>query len=393
MCRMNPVLHQAHWVTSLIAVIGVLTALFAATIATSQTDIKKVLAYSTISQLGYMFLGVGSEAYVGAVFMMIAHAFYKALLFLGAGSVIHGMHDEQDMRRMGRLRKFLPVTAGTFIVGWLAIAGVPPFSGFWAKDEILLNAWYKNPVLWALGIVTAFMTAYYMTRQLVMVFYGESHWEDAKDAHEAEVHASHADAHAQQEPVAVAAHEGTDDHGGRKPHESPWIMLIPLIVLAIGSIGGGVLNLPLRSNLEYLRQWLEPVVGASEQTLPDDITGPKLIFVLIAVIAALGGIVVAYLVYQRRRLRAIEPAVLAHAYYIDDELAAFVGGPGTEAFDGVAWFDQHVVDGAVMGTAALTRREGSWLRRFQSGFVRNYALGISLGAVLLLVWFVMRGVF
>ena len=149
--------------------VGVLTALFAATIAVAQNDIKKVLAYSTVSQLGYMFLAVGSGAYVAAIFHMITHAFFKALLFLGAGSVIHGMHDEQDMRRMGALRKLMPITAVTFIVGWLAIAGVPPFAGFWSKDEILLNACDKSPVLWVIGLVTALLTAYYMSRQVFMV--------------------------------------------------------------------------------------------------------------------------------------------------------------------------------------------------------------------------------
>ena len=179
MVRMNPVLSvAADWLPTTIAWIGVITALFAATIAIAQNDIKKVLAYSTVSQLGYMFLAVGSGAYVAAIFHMITHAFFKALLFLGSGSVIHGMHDEQDMRRMGRLRALLPVTAMTFIFGWLAIAGVPPFAGFWSKDEILLFSLAKSPALYLLGLVTALLTAYYMTRQVVMVFFGEAKWED-----------------------------------------------------------------------------------------------------------------------------------------------------------------------------------------------------------------------
>src|SRR5690606_40760411 len=143
-----------------------IAALFAATIAVAQNDIKKVLAYSTVSQLGYMFLAVGTWAYVAAIFHMVTHAFFKALLFLGSGSVIHGMGDEQDMRRMGNLRKYMPITAGTFIVGWLAIAGVPPFAGFWSKDEILLYAFDANPVLWGIGLVTALLTAFYMSRQV-----------------------------------------------------------------------------------------------------------------------------------------------------------------------------------------------------------------------------------
>ena len=179
MVRVNPILDAAPGVLTLIAVIGALTAFFAATIACAQNDIKKVLAYSTVSQLGYMFLAVGSGAYIAAIFHMVTHAFFKALLFLGAGSVIHGMHDEQDMKKMGALRKWLPITSGTFIVGWLAIAGVPPFSGFWSKDDILLAAWEKNRALWLIGLVTALMTAYYMSRQVFLVFYGGERWKHA----------------------------------------------------------------------------------------------------------------------------------------------------------------------------------------------------------------------
>src|SRR4051812_27786298 len=205
MVRMNPVLSvSADWLPTTIAWIGVITALFAATIAVAQNDIKKVLAYSTVSQLGYMFLAVGSGAYVAAIFHMITHAFFKALLFLGSGSVIHGMHDEQDMRRMGRLRALLPVTAITFMVGWLAIAGVPPFAGFWSKDEILQFSLAKSPALYFLGLVPALLTAYYMTRQVVMVFFGEAKWEDHAPDHGA--------------------------HGELKPHESPPIMLGPLVI-------------------------------------------------------------------------------------------------------------------------------------------------------------------
>ena len=202
MTRLNPVLAASHeWAPTLVAVVGAGTALFAATIAVAQHDIKRVLAYSTISQLGYMFLAVGSGAYVAAIFHMVTHAFFKALLFLGSGSVIHGMHHEQDMRRMGALRAAMPVTAGTFIVGWLAIAGVPPFAGFWSKDEILLYVHAKSPVLWAVGLVTALLTAYYMTRQVVLVFFGEPRWTSRADDHGA--------------------------HGDAAPHESPASMLAP----------------------------------------------------------------------------------------------------------------------------------------------------------------------
>ncbi len=186
--RLNPILAQADpWSTAAIAWVGALTALVAALAAVVQTDIKKVLAYSTVSQLGYLFLAIGVGGYVPAIFHMVTHAFFKALLFLGSGSVIHGLHDEQDMRRMGGLTKFMPITAGTFIVGWLAIAGVPPFAGFWSKDEILLYAWNESPVLWAIGLVTAILTAFYMTRQVVLTFFGRTRF---FDPHQEEIDAA-----------------------------------------------------------------------------------------------------------------------------------------------------------------------------------------------------------
>ncbi len=183
--RLNPVLAQADlWSTGLVAWVGAITALVAATIAVAQNDIKKVLAYSTVSQLGYLFLAVGVGGYVPAMFHMITHAFFKALLFLGSGSVIHGLDDEQDMRRMGGVSKFMPITAFTFIIGWLAIAGVPPFSGFWSKDEILLYAWNADAIggkaLWAIGLVTALLTAFYMTRQVILTFFGRTRFFDVR---------------------------------------------------------------------------------------------------------------------------------------------------------------------------------------------------------------------
>ncbi len=177
--RMNPVLALADgWAVDAVAWVGALTALFAATVAVAQNDIKKVLAYSTVSQLGYLFLAVGVGAYVPAIFHMVTHAFFKALLFLGSGSVIHGLHDEQDMRKMGGLARFMPITSMTFIIGWLAIAGVPPFAGFWSKDEILLYAWNENKILWAIGLVTALLTAFYMTRQVILTFFGRTRFYD-----------------------------------------------------------------------------------------------------------------------------------------------------------------------------------------------------------------------
>ncbi len=179
--RVNPIIAEsAAWAPSMIAWIGAGTALFAATIAVAQNDIKKVLAYSTVSQLGYMFLAVGTGAYVAAIFHMITHAFFKALLFLGSGSVIHGMHHDQDMRHYGGLRKLMPITSATFIIGWLAMAGVPPFSGFWSKDEILAYAYNDSKALWAVGLVTAVLTAFYMSRQVFMTFFGGYRYADAR---------------------------------------------------------------------------------------------------------------------------------------------------------------------------------------------------------------------
>ncbi len=373
MVRVNPVLSvAADWVPTMIAWIGVGTALFAATIAVAQNDIKKVLAYSTVSQLGYMFLAVGTGAYVAAIFHMITHAFFKALLFLGSGSVIHGMHDEQDMRKMGRLRLLLPVTAGTFIIGWLAIAGVFPFAGFWSKDEILLFTLADNTALYLVGLVTALLTAYYMTRQVIMVFFGEARWEDKSAEHGA--------------------------HGDAKPHESPWVMLGPLVVLAVLSTVGGFIQMPFSETTERLGRWLHPVVEPAEGIGEANIDGTwadEHIFLLaiIALSVAIAGIIAAYLVYQRKRVRAIEPAILANAWYYDQAVTEFMGGPGRESFEATAWFDANVVDGTVNGAGQTVREAAGGVRRIQNGYVRASAGVISVGVALLLAWLVVfRGI-
>jgi NADH-quinone oxidoreductase subunit L len=371
MTRINPVLSAATETSTVIAIVGLATAFIAATIAVAQNDIKRVLAYSTISQLGYMFLAVGCGAYVAAVFHMVMHAFFKALLFLGSGSVIHGLHDEQDMRRMGALRLVMPVTAFTFIIGWLAIAGVPPFAGFWSKDEILLFAYDKSPILWFFGLVTALLTAYYMTRQVAMVFFGDARWEEARPA-----------------PQAVGA-AVNHEHAGR-PHESGSLMLLPLVVLAILSVIGGALNLPI-ANLDFLAEWLHPVVEEGEQVLAAGTEDLQVLLGVIASVVAIAGIVIGWLVYERKRLSAVEPAALAHAYYYDESISRFVAGPGRATFAAFAWFDANVIDGAVNGVGRLFRASGGQLRKLQTGYVRNYALGVGLGAVALLAWFLYRG--
>jgi len=368
MTRMSPVLHASYeWAPMVIACVGAATALFAATIAVAQNDIKKVLAYSTVSQLGYMFLAVGSGAYVAAIFHMVTHAFFKALLFLGSGSVIHGMHHEQDMRRMGALRKLMPVTAITFIIGWLAIAGVPPFAGFWSKDEILLYVYANNRGLYVVGLLTALLTAYYMTRQVIMVFYGEAKWKDHAHDHGA--------------------------HGDFEPHESPKIMLFPLIVLAGLSVVGGAMQLPFSKKLHFLEHWLEPVIEESEANISKTWAYEnKYVLLVIAILIAATGIAAAFAVYGKKKVKAVEPRVLEQAWFYDAGAAKLVGGPGRAAFNAVAWADSRIVDGAVNGTATLVRNVAGQVRKSQNGFTRVYAALMAVGAVALLAWFLFRGV-
>jgi NADH-quinone oxidoreductase subunit L len=394
MTRVNPILAAGYdWVPDLIAWVGAITALVAATIAVAQKDIKKVLAYSTISQLGYMFLAVGVGAYVAAMFHMVTHAFFKANLFLGSGSVIHGMGDEQDMRRMGALRKVMPITAATFIVGWLAIAGIPPFAGFWSKDEILLAAYDVRPELWVIGLVTALLTAFYMSRQVFLVFFGKERWNEDPDA--APVASP---APADDDPVPAGVAHAADDaggdahgaHGEVHPHESPWLMTLPLVVLAVASFLGGAVNLPLFGHdSTFLTNWLEPVVGENELHVEVP-TGTKVALAAVAAVIALVGIGVASLVYLQRRLKPVEPKVLEHAWYYDETVSRLVGGPGRAAFEGVAAFDRTVIDGAVNGVAGGVRGLGRVVRVAQSGFVRGYALGMTAGVVIVLGYFLTR---
>ena len=357
MVRVNPLIAAADaWAPDAIAWVGVATALFAAGAAMAQNDIKKVLAYSTISQLGYMMLAVGSGAYVAAIFHMVTHAFFKALLFLGSGSVIHALHGDQDMRRYGALRAAMPVTAVTFIIGWLAIAGVPPLSGFWSKDEILAYAYYSSPALWAVGLVTAVLTAFYMSRLVFMTFYGEARYSDE-----------------------------------RHPHEPSTLMTVPLVVLAGAAVVAGAINLPFSSDLHFLGTWLEPSLFGNEAHLGIG-SGLQWLLALIAVAGGVLGIVGAAATYLRHRLPAslLEWPAAARAFYVDEAVTRFVGGPGRRAFDLVAAFDAKVVDGAVDGVGRSVRAGGTALRRVQSGFVRFYALLTAAGAVALLVWFISR---
>jgi len=360
--RVNPIMVEAStWSTDLIAWVGVGTALFAASIAVAQTDIKKVLAYSTVSQLGYMVLAVGCGAYTAAIFHMITHAFFKALLFLGAGSVIHGMGGEQDLRRYGGLRSLMPITAGTFIIGWLAIAGVPPFSGFWSKDEILAFAWDKNPLLWLVGIITALLTAFYMTRQVILTFFGKPRYLDA------------------------------GDDGEIKPHESPWTMTFPLVALAVLSVVGGLIQLPFSSSTKRLEHWLEPATFHNETHL--HLSGSTLwVLALLALVSVGIGVGIGLSTYLKEKIdrQIFEKPILNNAWNLDSTVSKFMGGPGSKAFTAVAKFDKEVIDGAVDGTGQIVKKIASILRRSQNGLVRTYALGIGIGAVGLLIWFLTR---
>jgi NADH-quinone oxidoreductase subunit L len=395
MCRVSPLIAASYdWVPTLIAWIGVLTALLAALIACAQYDIKKVLAYSTISQLGYMFLAVGSGAYWAAIFHMITHAFFKALLFLGAGSVIHGMHDEQDMRWMGALRKWLPITSATFIVGWLAISGLPPFSGFWSKDEILTYALQKSPALYAVGLFTALLTAYYMSRQVFMVFYGEGKWAESNEAEElarTRAAADAGDGAATGEP-APDAPEGDAAHfpEGFTPHESPWTMTLPLVVLAVLATVAGFLNLPFPDSWHFLENWLEPSFALSNQTVLGYSDATIVLLLIVSTIVALGGAVIAYLIYERRSLPVVEPEPLHDGLYIDSSIAALVGGPGAAVAEGLATADSVGIDGALNGVGRVTRWSGARARAVQNGYVRVYALMVAGGTVLLIAFVLTR---
>jgi NADH-quinone oxidoreductase subunit L len=360
LCRINPILHAAPVAGHVVAWVGVSTALVAATIGCAQTDIKKVLAYSTVSQLGYMFLAAGSGAYVAAIFLMLAHAFYKALLFLSAGSVIHALDGEQDLKKMGSLRAFMPLTALAFLVGWLSIAGVPPFSGFWAKSDVLENAWAVSPALWAIGAVTAILTAYYMGREFFLVFLGDRRWQSARP-------------------------------GGQPPRDPGWVMGVPLIVLSVCSFLGLFIDLPFHPTWSFLERWLQPVVGASlavHHFGVAELWG----FGLADVAFALLGIAMAAAVWRAAVNRPrLEPRFLFMAWFVDWSYDRFLARPGVRLSQfASSVVDARIIDGAVEGVGRLVRRGGERLRRVQTGYVRTYALTIVGGIVVLVAYFVTR---
>jgi len=372
LCRINPLLHASPTAALTIAIVGAATAFMAATIACAQQDIKKVLAYSTVSQLGYMFLAIGCGAYTAAIFLMVAHAFFKGLLFLGAGSVIHGLHDEQDLKRMGNLRAYMPITFITFAIGWLCIAAVPPFSGFWAKGDVLDNTWAAHPALWVVGIITAAMTAYYMSRLTGLAFFGKDRWAD--DDNHVELDAAH-------------AHHG--DGATSEPHESPWIMTVPLWILAFFAAIAGVMA--LSGSRFSLASWVDPVFGTN-------LFNPELSSAAMWTLAIVDGTVavvfvcIGVVLWTKRSERpGLEVAFLRRSWYINELYDTLFGRPSTRfaAFCADV-IDPKVIDGAVNGIAGAFRGSGSLLRRTQTGYVRNYVLGITLGTVLVLGFMLTR---
>jgi len=364
LCRMNHLLVLSNTGMEVIAIIGGVTAFVAATIACAQQDIKKVLAFSTVSQIGYMVLAVGSGAYVAAIFLMVCHAFFKGLLFLGAGSVIHGLEDEQDLKRMGALRRTMKWTTYTFMVGWLAIAGIPPLSGFWAKGDVLENVYVHYKPLWALGLLTAILTAYYMTRLEVLAFGDEPRWDKVG-------------------PHGEPAHH--------TPHESPWVMRLPLVVLAFFAAVGGVLNLPWAHSFS-LNNFLGPVFSG---TLYNDGLHSSGIWALSITdaVAAIIGVTIAYVLWRGADVDKprLEPQFLQRVWYWDDFYDLVIGRPSQRLAAFLAWVvDARVIDGAVNGAAQLVKVTGSASRKLQTGYVRNYALGIALGLAAIIVFMLTR---
>jgi len=388
---------------TVVSIVGVGTALFAATIALIQVDVKRVLAYSTISQLGFMFLALGVRAYAAAIFLVVAHAFYKATLFLGAGSVIHGGADNQDMRTMGGLRKYMPYTALGFIIAWLAIAGVPPFAGFWAKDEVLSRAYFAGDYgVWIIGVVAAAMTAFYMTREVWLVFFGNERFlaaSAAGDGAEAPADTPEEGGRSLESPTVPAYVPPRPATLSHPPHESPPTMTLPILTLAGLAAVGGLLSLPF-GGIEFLSDWLHPTFARVPEI---DVTSfvAAAILSVISVLVALVGLVAALSLYRQGistpegdplppRL-GFAGRLFQHAYYLDESIAALVRGPVYRFADWLnRGFDLGIIDGAVNGVATVVRESGGRLRRVQTGLVRNYALGVVLGAVALLIFLAVR---
>jgi NADH-quinone oxidoreductase subunit L len=362
--RSSAIYDRAPGALLVVAVVGAFTAIFAASIGLVQTDIKKVLAYSTVSQLGYMFLACGAGAYAAGVFHLMTHAFFKALLFLGAGSVIHGLGGLQDIRKMGGLRHHMPWTYRTFLMGTIAIAGLPPFAGFFSKDAILWGEW-RNPaygkILWGVGLIAAAFTSFYMFRLLILTFHGSPRYTKQEVHH---------------------------------VHESPSSMVIPLVILAIFSVIAGFVGVPAAlGGGDQIERFLTPAAEA----LGEGARSTELLVMAASTGIALLGLLLAYLFYVAKPELPRQLAAKAHAaysilenkYYVDELYDAIFVWPLVQASKEFLWqfVDEILIDGTVNGVGKLVRGTAGGLRRIQSGYVRAYAGWIFLGGVVLLVWF------
>ncbi len=369
--RCSLIYASAPAILTVVAIIGALTAFFAATIGLVQNDIKKVLAYSTVSQLGYMFLALGVGAFSAGIFHVMTHAFFKALLFLAAGSVIHSMHEDQNIQNFGGLRKYMPATAITFLVASLAISGIPPFSGFFSKDEILWKSFANgNVIYWAIGAVTALLTAFYMFRLYFLTFEGNSRF-------------------------------GKDKH----PHESPKVMTFPLIALAILAFIGGFIGIPALFSGEggnAFENWLEPVFKNAQARLAETSAyghSMEISLMVISVILGVGGIIIARNIYLKKPSIATELAgkfkglynLLWNKYFVDEVYDATVVTPIVKTSDSFLWriTDAKIIDGAVNGAAAIVDRVSKNIRKIQTGVAQFYAIIMALGIVLALFWIIM----
>jgi NADH-quinone oxidoreductase subunit L len=397
--RSHVLFDRAPIALAVVAIIGAATAFFAATIGIVQTDIKRVLAYSTISQLGYMFMACGAAAYSAAIFHLLTHAFFKALLFLAAGSVIHAVGGEQDMRLMGGLRKYAPVTFWTMLVGVLAIAGIPPFAGFFSKDEILAEV-YRSPnlghALWFVGIFTAFLTSFYMFRLLYLTFFGSYRGAEAHGAH---------------------GSSREVEHATHTPHESPALMLVPLVLLAVLSLIGGWVGVPAalgghdeighflepvvkgqalnfeQSNVTLMTEANAPVSSAAPEPAPDYPT--ERLLSGLSVLAGLLGLFFADLLYRRKpelpakiadNIRGVN-SLVQNKYWVDEIYGAFIVKPVLFLSKYLLWivFDRGVIDGGGAGIGGINIGLGALVRRIQSGNIRSYAGWLAFGAAALLL--------
>jgi NADH-quinone oxidoreductase subunit L len=421
----------------IVAVIGALTALMAGTIGLVQNDIKRVLAYSTVSQLGLMFLAMGVGAFGAGIFHLYTHAFFKALLFLGSGAVIHALHGEQDIRNMGGLRKYLPITFWTFVIGSLAIAGVPGLAGFFSKDEILYETFHEgHTVLWVIGALTSLLTATYMFRLVFLTFFGERRHDAPAPEHPEEeepaAHAApprhgtaappqHGTAAPPQHGTAAPPHHAPPHHAPPHLHDAPPAMALALIVLAIGSVAAGYIGIPhALGGHNALHAWLEPafaapaaeLAGGAEPALAEAADAPEaaaaagdeaaLELSLMAVSSAIAliGIAIAWFIWVKRRAiadqmaRALAPiyTLLLNKYYVDEIYDATIVTPIRVVSQEGLWrgFDVRVIDGAVNGSAAIVAAGASVLRRLQTGSVRAYAGSLFVGVVVVLGYYLWR---